>query len=361
MYLLVTRSFPPELGGMQNLMWGLSRELSKNFMIKVFADFIEGHKEFDEQASFSIERVGGIKLLRKYRKAQLINEFIKNNKIEGIIADHWKSLELIKSNKKKYCLIHSKEINHSKGTNLNKRVLNVLNNVEKVIANSEFTKNLAIDCGVNQDKIIVINPGIVSAKKLDKKSLDKVESLLKIKTPRLITVSRFDKRKNHEKVIMALRNLKQIYPDIVYICVGYGEEEENIKKLVKELDLEGQVMFFSDISNELKNALVTKSNIFVMPSVIHKKSVEGFGIAYVEAAQYGIPSIGGKDGGAADAIEHEKTGLICDGNNLDDIYSSIISMLENKKYLEYGKSAKDNVSKFYWSNIIKEYKKILEN
>ena len=79
MYLIVTRSFPPELGGMQNLMWGLSRELSKNFMIKVFADHIEGHKNFDEQASFSIERVGGIKLLRKYRKAQLINEYIKEN------------------------------------------------------------------------------------------------------------------------------------------------------------------------------------------------------------------------------------------------------------------------------------------
>ena len=361
MHLIVTRSFPPELGGMQSLMWGLARELSKNFMIKVFADHFENHKDFDEQASFSIERVGGIKMLRKYRKAQLINEFIKENKIEGIIADHWKSLELIRSNKKKYCLIHSKEINHHKGTNLNKRVLNVLNNVEKVIANSEFTKNLAIDCGVNQNKIIVINPGIDPADELDKKSLDKVESLLKVKTPRLITVSRFDKRKNHEKIVMALRNLKQIYPDIVYICVGYGDEEENIKKLVKELDLEAQVMFFKDISNELKNALIAKSNIFVMPSIIHKKSVEGFGIAYVEAAQYGIPSIGGKDGGAADAIQHEKTGLICDGNNLDDIYSSINSMLENKKYLEYGKGAKDNISKFYWSNIIEEYKKILGN
>jgi len=344
---------------MQSLMWGLSRELSKNFMIKVFADYIENHKTFDEQASFSIERVGGIKLLRKYRKAQLINEFIKENKIEGIVADHWKSLELIKSNKKKYCLIHSKEINHPRGTSLNKRILNVLNNVEKIIANSEFTKKLAINCGVNENKIIVINPGIDPADELDKKSLDKVESLLKVKTPRLITVSRFDKRKNHEKVVMVLRNLKQIHPDIVYICVGYGDEEENIKKLVKELDLETQVMFFRDISNELKNALVAKSNIFVMPSVIHKKSVEGFGIAYVEAGQYGIPSIGGKDGGAADAIEHEKTGLICDGNNLDDIYSSINSMLENKKYLEYGKNAKDTVSKFYWSNIIEKYKEIL--
>jgi phosphatidyl-myo-inositol dimannoside synthase len=359
MYLIVTRSFPPELGGMQSLMWGLSKELSKNFMIKVFADYIENHKNFDEQVSFSIERVGGIKLLRKYRKAQLINEFIKENKIEGIIADHWKSLELIKTSKKKYCLIHSKEINHKIGSSINKRLVNVLNNIEKVIANSEFTKSLAINCGVNENKIIVINPGIDPAEELDKKSLDKVESLLKVKSPRLITVSRFDKRKNHEKVIMALRNLKQIYPDIVYICIGHGEEEENIKKLVKELDLEEQVMFFKDISNHLKNALVAKSNIFVMPSIIHKKSVEGFGIAYVEAAQYGIPSIGGKDGGATDAIEHEKTGLICDGNNLDNVYSSINSMLENNKYLEFGKNAKGSISKFYWSNIIEKYKEIL--
>ena len=81
MYIIVTRTFPPELGGMQSLMWGLSREMSKNFMIKVFADYYENHKNFDEQVSFSIERVGGIKFLRKIRKAQLINEFIKDNKV----------------------------------------------------------------------------------------------------------------------------------------------------------------------------------------------------------------------------------------------------------------------------------------
>ena len=114
MFLIVTRSFPPEVGGMQSLMWGLSRELSKNYMIKVFADYLENHKTFDEQASFSIERVGGPKLLRKFRKAYLIDEFVKGNKVEGIIADHWKSLEHLKTNKKKYCLIHGKEINHNK-------------------------------------------------------------------------------------------------------------------------------------------------------------------------------------------------------------------------------------------------------
>ena len=359
MYLIVTRAFPPELGGMQSLMWGLTKEMSKNFMIKVFADYQENHKEFDKNENFSIERVGGIKFLRKIRKAQLVNEFLKENKVQGVIADHWKSLELINTNKKKYCLIHGKEINHPKGSSLNKRVIKVLNNVEKVIANSEYTKNLAINNGVNKDKVIVINPGVDPVQELNKKSLEKVESLLKTKSPRLITVSRFDKRKNHEKIVMALRNLKQIYPDIVYICIGYGDEEENIKNLVKELNLSSQVMFFKDISSELKNSLIAKSNIFVMPSIIHKTSVEGFGIAYVEAAQYGIPSLGGKDGGASDAISHDKTGLICDGNNLDDIYSSLNSMIENKKYHVFGKNAKEYVSKFQWEKILEEYKKIL--
>ena len=359
MYLIVTRSFPPELGGLPSLMWGLTKEMSKNFMIKVFADYQENHKEFDRKGNFSIERVGGIKFLRKIRKAQLVNEFLKENKVKGIIADHWKSLELIKTDKKKYCLIHGKEINHPKGSSINIRIKKVLNGTEKVIANSEFTKNLAIKNGIDRDKIKVINPGVNTVKELDKKSLEKVESLLKIKSPRLITVSRFDKRKNHEKIIMALRNLKQQYPNIVYICIGHGEEEENLKKLVQELNLSSQVMFFKEITENLKNALIAKSNIFVMPSIIHKTSVEGFGISYVEAAQYSIPSLGGKDGGASDAIKHDKTGIICDGNNLDDIYSSLNLMIENKKYIELGKNAKEFVSRFQWGKIIQDYKKIL--
>ena len=351
MYLVVTRSFPPELGGMQNLMWGLTNSIAKYNLTKVFADYQENHKEVDDSVSFSIERVSGAKLIRKYRKAYLVNEFInKNKKVECVIADHWKSLELIKSNKKKVCLIHSKEINHDKGSRSNKRVLNVLNKVDHIVANSEFTKNLAIENGVNSDKIIVINPGVYPIKSIDNKILDEAEKLLKDKNPRLITVSRFDKRKNHER---------EIYPNIIYTCIGLGEEEDNIKKLVKELSLEKEVLFFKDISQDLKNALIAKSNLFVMPSIIYKKSVEGFGIAYVEAAQYGVPSIGGKDGGASDAIKDKETGIICDGNNLDEIYSSIDLVLKNNSYKELGKKAKDYVTKFEWNNIVSEYLKIL--
>ena len=311
MNLIITRNFPPDVGGMQNLMFGLTKSLSEHMMVKVFADEHYQQEKFDENLSFSIERVGGPKIFRKFRKASLINNYLqKNTKVKNIISDHWKSLENINTKIRKTCLIHSKEINHKKDSFLNKRVVRVLNNCDHVIANSNFTKNLGIEIGVNEEKIKVINPGVFPREEVNPKTYEKILKKLEGKEPRLITVARFDKRKNHEKIIMALRNLKQLYPDIVYICIGYGDEEENIKKLVEELDLTSQVMFFKNISYDLKNALLAKSNIFVMPSIIHKTSVEGFGIAYIEAAQYGIPSIGGKDGGAADAIEHEKLSLI---------------------------------------------------
>ena len=119
-----------------------------------------------------------------------------------------------------------------------------------------------------------------------------------------------------------------------------------------ELNLENIVIFMDNINPDFKSALIKKSNLFVMPSIIYKKSVEGFGIAYVEAAQYGVPSIGGKDGGASDAIKDKETGIICDGNNLDEIYSSIDLVLKNNSYKELGRKAKENSTKFEWHNII---------
>ena len=82
-------------------------------------------------------------------------------------------------------------------------------------------------------KLLLLTQVYFQLKDLDNSLIKKAEKFLKNKNPRLITVSRLDKRKNHEKIIMALRNLKQIYPNIIYICIGYGDEEENIKKPYK--------------------------------------------------------------------------------------------------------------------------------
>jgi len=57
MYLIVTRSFPPEIGGMQNLMWGLTKSLAKFNMVKVFADYIEKCNEFDKEVTIDVDRL----------------------------------------------------------------------------------------------------------------------------------------------------------------------------------------------------------------------------------------------------------------------------------------------------------------
>ena len=77
-----------------------------------------------------------------------------------------------------------------------------------------------------------------------------------------------------------------------------------------------------------------------MPTRKVSSSVEGFGISFIEAASYGISSIGGKDGGSSDAIYHNKTGLICDGTDLNDIYNSVTTILENEKFIKFGKEEK---------------------
>ena len=131
MFVISTRNFPPEVGGMQNLIGGLSDALINHGPVKVFADKTDGQEEYDNISKVDIERFGGIKIFRKYRKANRVKEFIKNNKnIRSIFFDHWKSVEKLNSNVFKniptICLIHSKEINHSKNSNLNKRVLKSL-------------------------------------------------------------------------------------------------------------------------------------------------------------------------------------------------------------------------------------------
>ena len=52
MFLVVTRTFPPEVGGMQNLMWGLAKSLAKIDLIQIFADYSENNEDFDNKVSF---------------------------------------------------------------------------------------------------------------------------------------------------------------------------------------------------------------------------------------------------------------------------------------------------------------------
>ena len=361
MFLVVTRNFPPELGGMQNLMEGLSNALLNHGPVKVFADATSETEIYDQNSKLNIERVSGFKIFRKYRKANLVKEFIKSNEIRAVFFDHWKSIENLEKNildrTKTFCLIHSKEINHPVGSSLNKRVLSALNKADHVIANSKFTKEFAVKLGVKN--VVVINPGCNYPIQVNEDSKEFAKNIYGSASPKLITVSRLDSRKSHQNILMTVKNLLPKFPNLKYVSIGDGDEKKNLLKLRKELSLENNVELLFKSTEQEKVALLEQSNVFVMPSVIYKKSVEGFGITFIEAASYGKPSIGGIYGGEGDAIKSGQTGYLCNGNDLNAIYDTLLKTLANDHYLELGTKALEFSKDFSWEKIIKKYIRLI--
>ena len=359
MFLVSTRNFPPDIGGIQNLMEGLSNALLNHGPVKVFADNFENSDIYDQNSKLNIQRISGFKIFRKYRKSNLVNEFIKSNNLRAAFFDHWKSIENIElsllKKTKTFCLIHSKEINHPLGSSLNKRMLSSLNKANYVIANSNFTKSLVIKFGYKKDNIKVINPGCNYPIKVDNESKNFAEKIYSSAYPKLITISRLDGRKSHRNILMTLKNLLPKFPKLKYVSIGDGDEKENLRSLQKELNLMSEVNFIYKSTEQEKLALLEKSDIFVMPSVVHKKSIEGFGITFIEAASYGKPSIGGVFGGEADAIINEKTGYLCDGNDLNALYETLIKAFNNEHYKKLGANALEFSRNFSWDKIIKKY------
>ena len=96
-----------------------------------------------------------------------------------------------------------------------------------------------------------------------------------------------------------------------------------------------------------------------MPTITMPNSIEGFGISFIEAASFGKPSIGGIFGGEADAIRQGETGYLCDGNDLNALYETLLKMLHNDNYKELGNNAFEFSKNFKWDKIVKEYIKLI--
>jgi phosphatidylinositol alpha-1,6-mannosyltransferase len=359
MFVIITRNFPPDVGGIQILMEGLSKSLANHGHVKVFADEYLNSKSYDQNSNLDIARIKGFKIFKKFRKAFLVNEYLKNNSLKGVYFDHWKSLEHIKLeylNKfPSFCLIHSKEINHAMGTALNTRMNKVFKRTKFIIANSKYTKNLAVSLGLQENKIHIINPGTNYPIQIDEQDQIKAKSIFGSSFPKIITVARLDKRKGHQNILMTIKNLIPTYPDIKYVCIGYGDEKKNLNNLRTQLGLEHHVVFLDKAEERLKAALLSESNLFLMPSIIYKKSVEGFGISFIEAGSYGKGSIGGISGGEADAIEDGRTGYLCDGNDLNSVYETVLKFFQNDNYKILGLQAKEFSKRFKWKNVVKKY------
>ena len=120
-------------------------------------------------------------------------------------------------------------------------------------------------------------------------------------------------------------NLKKYFPDIQYIIAGEGEELDSIKNKIKEYNLQDHVNLVGTVNENQKNYIFSNTDLMIMPTLDESsaKSIEGFGIAYIEAANFKIPSIASNIGGTPEAVIHNKTGLIIkdiDELGFDTIY-----------------------------------------
>ena len=123
--------------------------------------------------------------------------------------------------------------------------------------------------------------------------------------------------------------------------IGDGPELNSLKNEAIKLNLQKNIIFHGKIESDIeKEKLLEKSDIFLMPSFQDKYSVEGFGLSYVEAAKFGIPSIAGNIGGAKEAIINNNTGWCANTQDNEELTNILIEAITNSKLRNfYGKNA----------------------
>ncbi len=365
MIVILTQCFPSKIGGIENLIFNLSYYLSKNNKVIVLADQHNIIKDtiFDNKFknNFLVKRFGGIKYFRKRNKIRELEKIINFKEVKAIICDSWKSLEVpIKKfkniNLPFICLAHGNEV-IIKNNRHQRRILNCFNNVNKIVSNSEFTKNLVKKINPELKNIIVINPGVSNFDEIIEEEVKLIDG-----KPTLLTLARLEKRKGHEHILKAIVKLKKKYHNIRYIIAGEGKERSYLESLAGSLNISENVIFIGSINDGQKKFILKKTNLMIMPTLDESKksSIEGFGITYIEAALFGIPSIASNVGGTKEAVLHNETGIIID--NLDKLEIAIVDLIEdNIKMKKLGEKAKERAEiQLSWTNIIKDYNKLID-
>ena len=137
--------------------------------------------------------------------------------------------------------------------------------------------------------------------------------------PVFLSVSRLVPRKNIHGVLQALATLKKEGFAFRYFIAGDGPDKKRLMELATSLGLEDEVVFCGKVDEAQKRRLYSQSDYLLLPSLYDKegRSIEGFGIVFIEANAYGLPVLGGKSGGMAEAIVDGVTGLLSDGSSED--------------------------------------------
>jgi phosphatidylinositol alpha-1,6-mannosyltransferase len=350
--LLVTMEFPPFKGGVGNYYFDLAKNLT-DYQTDVLLDGENAEFKLDDlsvsRTSFFYQkfwpkwlklfiRLFKIALTKKYQLLW-VGHLLPVGTVAFLINKIF-NLPYIVS-------LHGLDIKRAlKNKNFLTKL--ILKNASLVTANSVFTLNEFKKSGVNTEFVIIypcahILNGHCSLPTNDQKNDLKQRLNLQDKKI-LLTVARLTERKGHDLVIRALPEILKTNKDVVYLIVGQGDKER-LQKMVVENNLENQVLFLNNVSDEDLPIYYSIADIFVLPTrIINEDDVEGFGIVYLEANSFCVPVIASNTGGASEAVIDGLNGLIVDPTNSTELAEKIVVLLNDKELAEkLGKVGKERV------------------
>jgi len=215
---------------------------------------------------------------------------------------------------------------------------------DAVIANSKGLKELALETLPNLDIGIIANG-------IDTKDFEPNYSI-KNEEMNVLCVARLIERKGIKYLIEAVYKLKS--EKIKLTLVGEGNQESELKKLVRELDLEDVVTFRGHVSHEKISEVYKDSDIFVLPSLN-----EGMSNALLEAMAAGLPVIVTDTGGTSELIDGN--GFIIGKNKSNDIVEVLRLVIEQSDFLKtMGEKSREIAHNLSWNSVSMKYKRLYE-
>jgi len=199
---------------------------------------------------------------------------------------------------------------------------------DKVIAISEaVTKHLNQDFRVSSEDIVLVKSGIEleKFKGVNTKHRNQFRQKFGIQDEPVIgIIARLSDVKGQDVLVSAMHLVVKKYSNAKLMLVGEGKLEPLLKKLVKDYQLDKNIIFYP-VVNQTQDIL-SMFDIFVMPS-----RQEGLGLSIIEAQAMGLPVVASNIGGIPHVIEDKKTGILFDPEDVNGLAKALMSLIENKQ------------------------------